>query len=64
MSSAQKQLLVDVPAPSYKTAADSILAIATQMKDCGHDQETIRVALHSFVETVKTSPTLSERQPF
>lgn len=64
MSSAQKQLLVDVPAPSYKTVADSILAIATTMKDCGHDQETIRMALNAFVEASKASPALTERNPF
>jgi hypothetical protein len=64
MSSAQKQLLVDVPAPSYKTVADNILAIASQMRADGHEQETIRVALHGFVESVKASPALTERNPF
>lgn len=64
MSSAQKQLLVDVPAPAYKVVADQILAIATTMKDCGHDQETIRLALQSFTRSVSSSPVLQDNGPF
>lgn len=48
-----------------KVVADQIVAIAAQLRTDAHDQETIRVALHSFSQVmVQSTPLGTVRGPF
>jgi hypothetical protein len=45
----------EVKDPSYKHISDSILAITSGGREQGHDQETIRVMLHTFGQAASSS---------
>ena len=56
MTAATNFVQTEVPAPAYKVIADQIVALATQLKADGADQETIRAALHVFGRAAGATP--------
>lgn len=56
MTAATNFVQTEVPAPAYKLVADQILAITYAMREQGHDQETLRTALHVFAEASRATP--------
>jgi hypothetical protein len=56
MTAATNLVQTEVPAPAYKLVADQIIAITLSMREQGHDQDTVRAALHVFAEASRATP--------
>jgi hypothetical protein len=60
MTAATNFVQTEVPQPPYKLIADQIAGLTAGMKADGHDQETIRAAIHAFSQAAAGASHIGE----